>query len=197
MAADTAQPWTGAGAFRPSEEIRELRKIQRQKLVLVREQADWLRRMQKSLDEMNVAVHRAVRQLKGASGMAMLRAIVGGERDPRKLVELCDPGCKKGKAEMIELLGGSWRSGDLYILKRQLKSFDDAGEEIKHYEQEIQQRLGQLTPAERKETPVPPVAKKGEGEGDQKAWSGGEAAGTVPCDWGGSDVDRWSGCRNG
>src|SRR5437870_2368021 len=90
------------GAYRPSEEISELRTIIRQKAVLVRQQADWIRRMHKCLDQMNVRVHHAVKDTQGVTGMAMLRAIVGGERDPRNLVKLRDRGCQKSEAEMVE-----------------------------------------------------------------------------------------------
>ena len=41
--------------------------------------------MQKALDQMNVQGHRAVTELTGVTGMAMVRAIVGGERDPARL----------------------------------------------------------------------------------------------------------------
>jgi transposase len=56
-----------------------LRTLVRDKANLMAEQADWLRRMQKSLDQMNVRVHRTVSDIAGATGMAILRAIVGGE----------------------------------------------------------------------------------------------------------------------
>jgi hypothetical protein len=48
----------------------------------VAESGDWLRRMQKSLDQMNVRVHCAVSNIDGVTGMAILRAIAGGERVP-------------------------------------------------------------------------------------------------------------------
>jgi hypothetical protein len=56
------------GCFRPKEAIVELRSIVRGKAVLVAERADWMRRMQKCLDQMNVRVHRAVSQLDGVTG---------------------------------------------------------------------------------------------------------------------------------
>lgn len=96
------------GAYRPSEQISELRTIVRQKAVLVRQQADWTRRMHKCLDQMNVRVHHAVKDTQGATGMAMLRAIVAGERDARNLAKLRDRGCQKSEAEMVELLSGNW-----------------------------------------------------------------------------------------
>jgi hypothetical protein len=46
--------------------------------------------MQKSLDQMKVHVHRAVGDLQGASGMAIVEAIVAGQRDHRKRAKLAD-----------------------------------------------------------------------------------------------------------
>ena len=73
------------GSFRPKEAVCMLRTLVRDKGNLVAEAGDWLRRMQKSLDQMNVRVHRAVSDIDGATGMAILRAIVDGERDAGKL----------------------------------------------------------------------------------------------------------------
>ena len=56
------------GSFRPSEAICMLRTLVRDKATLVAESGDWLRRMQKSLDQMNVRVHRAVSDIDGTTG---------------------------------------------------------------------------------------------------------------------------------
>src|ERR1019366_3037956 len=146
------------GAYRPSEQISELRTIVRQKAVLVREQADWIRRMHKCLDQMNVRVHHAVSDTKGATGMAMLRAIVDGQRDPRNLAKLRDRGCQKSEAEMVELLTGNWRSDHLFNLKQHMAMFDSATREIVVYEEEIQRRMQEITPAGRQDRQAPPLA---------------------------------------
>ena len=146
------------GAYRPSEQISELRTIVRQKAVLVRQQADWIRRMHQCLDQMNVRVHHAVKDTQGATGMAMLRAIVAGERDPRSLVKLRDPGCQKSAAEMVELLTGNWRSDHVFNLKRHMAMYDSVAGEIAVYEEEIQRRMQEVTPAGRKDAKAPPLA---------------------------------------
>ncbi len=61
------------GSFRPEEAVCMLRTLVRDKANLVAESGDWLRRMQKSLDQMNVRVHRAVSDIDGVTGMAILR----------------------------------------------------------------------------------------------------------------------------
>ena len=66
------------GSFRPAEAICMLRTLVRDKATLVAESGDWIRRIQKSLDQMNVRVHRAVSDISGTTGMAIVRAIAGG-----------------------------------------------------------------------------------------------------------------------
>src|SRR5713101_3548243 len=59
-----------SGSFRPSEPVCRLRTLVRDKANLTAEAGDWLRRMQKSLDQMNVRVHRAVSDIDGVTGCA-------------------------------------------------------------------------------------------------------------------------------
>jgi transposase len=59
-------------SFRPEEAVCMLRTMVRDQANLVAECGDWLRRMQKSLDQMNVRVHRAVSDIDGVTGMAIL-----------------------------------------------------------------------------------------------------------------------------
>ena len=77
--------------------------------------------VQKSLDQMNVRVHRAVSDLDGVTGMAILRAIAGGEQEAQKLAQLRDPGCNKTESEIAEQLSGYWREDHRFSLQQALK----------------------------------------------------------------------------
>jgi transposase len=132
------------GSFRPKEQICMLRTLVRDKGNLVAESADWLRRMQKSLDQMNVRVHRAVSHIDGETGMAILRAIVEGERDALKLAQLRDPHCRKSEKEIAEQLTGHWREDHLFSLRQALKMYDALQKGIAEYDQEILRKLGEL-----------------------------------------------------
>ena len=92
-----------------------LRTLVRDRATLVAESADWLHRMQKSLDQMNVRVHRAVSDIDGVTGMKILRAIAEGERDPMKLAKLRDWRCRKNEAEIANQLTGHWREAHLLV----------------------------------------------------------------------------------
>ena len=91
---------------------------------------------------MNVRVHRAVSDIDGVTGMAILRAIAGGERDAQKLAKLRDRRCSKTEQEIAEQLSGHWREDHLFSLQQALKMYDAVQERIAAYEQEILRKLG-------------------------------------------------------
>lgn len=144
------------GSFRPEEAVCMLRTLVRDKANLVAESGDWIRRMQKSLDQMNVRVHRAVSHLDGTTGMAILRAIAGGERDAQQLAKLRDPRCSKTEQEIAEQLSGHWREDHLFSLQQALKMYDAVQERIAAYEKEILRKLGEMQHHQRRGQTAPP-----------------------------------------
>ena len=145
------------GSFRPEEAVCMLRTLVRDKANLVAESGDWVRRMQKSLDQMNVRVHRAVSDIDGVTGMAILRAIAAGERDAQKLAKLRDPRCHKTQQEIAEQLSGHWREDHLFSLQQALKMYDAVEERIAAYEKEILRKLGEMERQEHRSQIAPPL----------------------------------------
>jgi transposase len=145
------------GSFRPEEAICLLRTLVRDKANLVAESGDWLRRMQKSLDQMNVRVHRAVSDIDGVTGMAILRAIAGGERDALTLAKLRDRRCSKTEQEIAEQLSGHWREDHLFSLQQALKMYDAVQERIAAYETEILRKLWDMEREEQRGQTAPPL----------------------------------------
>jgi transposase len=156
------------GSFRPQEQVCMLRTLVRDKANLVCESADWLRRMQKSLDQMNVRVHRAVSDLNGVTGMAIVRAIAAGERDARKLAQLRDRRCRQSKEEIAEQLSGHWREDHLFSLRQSLQMYDAIEERITAYEQEILKKLATMEVEEHPGGVVPPVKNLEKGKAIKK-----------------------------
>src|SRR5439155_21132520 len=143
------------GAFRPPETVCLLRTLVRDRATLIAERADWLRRMQKALDQMNVQVHRAVTDLTGVTGMAIVRAIVGGERDPVRLATHRDRRCRHSQNEIARYLTGTWREEHLFNLASALRLFDALATEIAAYDARLLREIEALQPPERHEEPVP------------------------------------------
>lgn len=145
------------GSYRPREDVCMLRTLVRDKGNLVAESGDWVRRMQKSLDQMNVRVHRAVSDVDGVTGMAILRAIAKGERDPRQLAKLRDRRCRRTEEEIAEQLSGHWREDHLFSLRQSLQMYDATQQRIADYDREIQRKLAEMARDENRGQPAPPV----------------------------------------
>ena len=150
------------GSFRPKEAACRLRALHRQRSSLIESRVQCIHWMQKTLDQMNVRVHRAVTDITGVTGMKIIRAIVDGERDPRVLASLRDHRCKKPEKDIAEHLTGTWRSEHLFNLKSSLEHYDFLEGQIRQYDSEIKRVLVELTPEDRanEEPPKHPNPRK-------------------------------------
>jgi transposase len=164
------------GSHRPDEQICALRTLRRQCANLVEERSKVVQWMQKSLDQMNVRVHRAVSDLMGKTGMEIVRAIVAGERDPKGLAQHRDPRCRSSVEEIAEHLRGTWREEHVFTLAMSLRHYDALEEMIADYEAQIARRLRALQPPERRALSAPAHPKpdkhkvmRRHGEEDQRA----------------------------
>jgi transposase len=149
-------------SFRPAEEIRTLRSYWRLRQEHVAEAATCIQRMQKALIEMNLQLTNVLNDVTGATGMAIIRAIVAGERDPRKLAGHRDPNVHASEEEIAKSLEGTWREKHLFALEQQLANFDHYRQMIRDCDQRVHRRLqtleqkgdaSQLPPAERRKRP--------------------------------------------
>jgi len=144
------------GSFRPRESITRLRALQRHLGNLVSQRTRYVQWMQQALDQMNVQVHRAVADLTGETGMAVIRAIVAGERDPAQLARLRHGRCRHSEAAFVEYLTGHWRDEHLYTLASALQLYDGILAQIAETTARLQAAVRALQPDARRDTPVPP-----------------------------------------
>ena len=143
------------GSFQPAEKICALRALQRQMANLVEERCKAVQWMQKALDQMNVQVHRAVTDITGKTGMAIMRAIVAGQRSPKTLATLRDKRCRKSEAQIAEHLIGNWRWEHLFNLRAALKLYDHLEQMIAEYEQQLIEQIEALQPEVRGSAKLP------------------------------------------
>ncbi len=147
------------GSFRPSDDICRLRALIRERNTMVDQRSDWVRRIQKSLDQMNVCVHHAVSDITGATGMAIIRAIVAGERDPRTLAKMRDRRCKKSEDQIADELTGNWRDEHLFNLRQALKMYDQFCQTVGEYDAEILAYIKTLQPdIDDDQSVLPPIS---------------------------------------
>ncbi len=128
-------------SFQPEHENRILRNYVRQRKNLVTIGSDSVRRMQKSLELMNIKVHTVISDLIGKSGMKIIAAILEGERNVEVLAGLCDPRIQATKEEMIKSLEGIWSDEYLFMLKQAYEEYYFYQKQIKDCNKKIQEQL--------------------------------------------------------
>lgn len=136
------------GSFRPHEAVTRLRSLHRQLQNLVTQRTRFVQWMQRALDQMNVQVHRAVTDLTGQTGMAIVRAIADGQRDPQQLAQLRSQRCQQTPEQFVEYLSGNWREEHLFNLRSALELYDAVQAQVDSYEQKLQEDLGRQACAE-------------------------------------------------
>ena len=74
-----------SACFRPTDQVVVLRSSWRQRAALLSDAARDIQHMQKALTQMNVKLQHVVSDMTGVTGLAIIKAILVGERDPRPL----------------------------------------------------------------------------------------------------------------
>ena len=117
--------------FVPPAHIRKLQDYLRLRADHITCAASCVQHMQKALERMNIKLHDAISSLTGASGLAVVRAMLGGERSPERLLLLCDTKIKRTKADRVkESLVGTFAEEHLFALNQALASWE-------HYQRQI------------------------------------------------------------
>jgi transposase len=110
-------------SFRPPAEICAIRSLWRHRESLVQMAAQHTMHMQKALSQMNVQIHHVLSDITGVSGMAILDAILAGERDPMRLASLCNWRVRSPREVVAQALVGDYRQEHLFRLRQSLQGF--------------------------------------------------------------------------
>ena len=144
-------------SFQPPSEIRVLRTYWRQRGEHVHGAATCVQRMQKALTQMNVQLANVISDVSGLTGQAIIRAMVAGERNPRKLAELSDPRIQASREEVAKSLEGNWRPELLFVLQQEVEMYDTYQQRIAECDQQLQKHLasfvGTVPPPSSQEKP--------------------------------------------
>jgi hypothetical protein len=143
----------------PPADIRRLQDYLRLRADHVNQAASCVQLMQKALERMNIKLHDTISSLAGASGMAMLRAIIAGQREPAALLALCDVQIRRAKAEPIkEALRGTWTEEHIFALEQAVQSWDHYQRLIADCDRRIE---SVLPPHDPTQPPLPRSIKRG------------------------------------
>jgi transposase len=130
-------------SFRPPQEIRTMRTYWRQRNDLVRSAGRHILRMQKALTQMNLQLANVLSDVSGATGQAIIKAILAGERNPHKLAEFRDPRVKASEEQIAQSLEGNWQPDLLFVLKQEQDGYEFCQKQMAECDRQLEQYLHQ------------------------------------------------------
>jgi transposase len=90
----------------------------------VREHTSHVQRIQKTLEDTNIKLDSVITDVMGKSGRAMIEALIAGETNPAKLVQLADPRLKASTAQLCKALRGRVTKNHRFLLRLHLGQID-------------------------------------------------------------------------
>jgi transposase len=109
--------------------------------MLLRYAAQHVQHMQKALEQMNVKLTEVVSDVTGVTGMAIIKAILAGDREPQQLAALRDRRCKRTRSEIARALEGSWRAEHLFALKQAVELYEFYRRKLRECDAEVEAHL--------------------------------------------------------
>jgi transposase len=122
--------------------LKELRSYQRLREDHLRSCSMHINHMQKALIEMNIRLPEVLNQIHGRSGMALIEAILSGERDRTTLLSLCHERIQKTKSEeILKALEGYYTEAGLFSLRQAYHAYHFYKKQINECDAQIEQVL--------------------------------------------------------
>jgi transposase len=133
-------------SFVPAGTLKELRMLVREREDIIDMGSTYVNKMQKCLDIMNIKITSVLSQIHGSSGMAMIEAIINGERDPKVLLSLCHKSIKEKKSDAIlKALDGHYNESTLFLLEQNMKMWKIHQEHLVTIDKKIEELLSKLS----------------------------------------------------
>ncbi len=129
------------GSFRPAQAVCAVRSILRHRDNQLKSASRQVLLMQKALTQMNLQLHNVISDITGVSGLAIIEAILRGEREPSKLSCLCDARIKASRQTVAKSLVGDYRPEHLFCLQQALESYRHFENQIAACDQHIERML--------------------------------------------------------
>src|SRR5438034_10215690 len=95
--------------------------------------------MQRALTQMNLQIQHVMSDLTGTTGLAIVDAILAGERDPAVLAQRRDPRIRATAETIQKSLVGNWQPEHLFVLRQSRMLYQTYQEQIAGCDQEIEQ----------------------------------------------------------
>ena len=133
------------GSFRPEDSYCVLRTYLRYRDELVSARSTQCQHMHKALQQMNVQLAQVLSDVTGVSGMAIIQAILEGERDPVKLANMVDRRVRATSVQIQKALEGDYREEHLFVLQQAFSLYGTYEEKINACDEQIVRETATLS----------------------------------------------------
>jgi hypothetical protein len=106
-----------SGSFLLNDYVQQLRTYYAHRQHLLEQTSKYVSKMQSVLRLMNIRLDVVLRDTTGKSGIAVIQAILNGERDSVILSSFVSKGVKKSRDEIMASLQGQWRDDLIFELR--------------------------------------------------------------------------------
>jgi transposase len=131
-------------SFRLQQDMEYVRTIWRVRDRHVKDAGREVQHMQKALTKMNIQLANVISDISGASGQAIITAVLKGERDPYKLADMADYRVKASREEVARSLEGNWRDDVLFELQQAVDSYHFAHRQMQECDENLTLYLASL-----------------------------------------------------
>ncbi len=135
-----------AASCRPAADLVALRTLLRHRAQLLEHRAPHVLHMQQALLQMHSPLSHALRDITGATGQRLIRAMVAGARAPQHWAALRNDRCKKDAHEIAMALTGTWREEHLFVLTQALALFDFSTTQLSACDAQVEHAFAVITP---------------------------------------------------
>lgn len=142
-------------------DVKELRSYQRLREDHIRSASMHVNHMQKALTEMNIRLTEVLSQIHGTSGLAIIEAILKGERNKEKLLKMCHISIiKNKKEEVLKSLNGKYTQAGIFALQQAFDSYNFYQNQIQQCDQmldKVIKRMGDGGTAQKQQITRKPI----------------------------------------
>jgi len=140
--------------FQPDNLTRTLRNYVRLRKSIIEQMGSEVQRMQKALEQMNIKLNNVIRELTGKTGMAIIEAILSGERSPVALAKNRDYRIKASEQVIVKSLTGNWREEQIFNLQMAYEHYCFLQNQLKKCDKESEKTIKKMSGSSTKQKEI-------------------------------------------
>jgi transposase len=146
-------------SFVPPAPIQELRDLTRTRTQLIREVAQHIQRIQKTLEDANIKLVSVISDIVGMSGRRILKAMIAGETNAMRLAELGSTRLKCSRSDLAAAVDGRVTAHHRFLIDHHLGLIEELERRIAAFDAHIEEVLTPFRHAVERLITIPGVSR--------------------------------------